>query len=146
MGLFMNFKKTTCAILRGSHCRCSLKRSVLKKFANFTGKHLGQSLFLIKLQALACNFIKKDSDIGVFLGIFTKFLRLVSNRIPSGYCLLIQVYNKKLIFSSSTWQNLKTWELLSSKHCTQKKKKLKVIKVRIIFKGYNLLLYTFGNL
>ena len=38
-----------------SYQRCSmkkvLKKAVLKKFANFTGKHLCQSLLLIKLQA-----------------------------------------------------------------------------------------------
>ena len=31
--------------------RCSVKKSVLRNFAKFTGKHLCQSLFLIKLQA-----------------------------------------------------------------------------------------------
>ena len=35
------------------------KKGVLKNFANFTEKHLCQSLILIKLQAYACNFIKK---------------------------------------------------------------------------------------
>ena len=37
-------------IKRSSHRRCSIK-SVLKNFANFTGKHLCWSLFLLKLQA-----------------------------------------------------------------------------------------------
>ena len=36
---------------RSSHWRCSIKEGVLKIFALFTGKHLRQSLFLIKLQA-----------------------------------------------------------------------------------------------
>ena len=39
-------------------------KGVLKNFANFTGKHLYQSLFLIELQADAYNFIKNE---GVFL-------------------------------------------------------------------------------
>ena len=38
-------------LLRISHRRCSVKKDVLKKFANFTGKRLCWSLFLIKLQA-----------------------------------------------------------------------------------------------
>ena len=36
---------------RSSHHRCFCKKGVLKSFANFTGKHLCWSLFLIKLQA-----------------------------------------------------------------------------------------------
>ena len=35
------------------------KKGVLRNFSKFTGKHLSQSLFLIKLQAETCNFIKK---------------------------------------------------------------------------------------
>ena len=31
--------------------RCSVKKGVLRNFAKFTGKHLCQSLFLLKLQA-----------------------------------------------------------------------------------------------
>ena len=40
---------------------------VLKKFANFTGKHMCQSLFLIKLQAPStANLLKTDSNTGFF--------------------------------------------------------------------------------
>ena len=35
---------------RNSHRRCSVKKGVLKNFANFTGKHLCWSPFLILLQ------------------------------------------------------------------------------------------------
>ena len=38
---------------RSSHQRCSLRTGVLRNFAKFIGKHLFQSLFLIKLQASA---------------------------------------------------------------------------------------------
>ena len=49
----------------------------LRNFPKFTGKHLHQGLFLIKLQAEACNFIKKrDSGTGVFPVNFAKFLRI----------------------------------------------------------------------
>ena len=37
-----------------------MKKGVLRNFRKFTGKHLSQSLVLIKLQA-ACNFIKKEA-------------------------------------------------------------------------------------
>ena len=36
-------------LFRRSHQRCSVKKGVLKTFANFTGKHLCWSLFLITL-------------------------------------------------------------------------------------------------
>ena len=42
------------------------KIGVLKNFAKFTGKHLCQGLFLIKLQAEAYNFIKKETLAQVF--------------------------------------------------------------------------------
>ena len=44
------------------------KRGVLKKFANFMGKHLYWSLFLIKLQAIRpATLLKRNSSTGVFL-------------------------------------------------------------------------------
>ena len=38
---------------RSSHSTCSVRKSVLRNFEKFTGKHLRQSRFLIKLQAKA---------------------------------------------------------------------------------------------
>ena len=42
------------------------KKGVLRNFAKFTGKHLCQSLFLIKSQAWAYNFIKSEALAQVF--------------------------------------------------------------------------------
>ena len=42
------------------------EKVVLRNFTKFTGKHLGQSLFLTTLQAWACNFIKKETLAHVF--------------------------------------------------------------------------------
>ena len=51
-----------------SHWRCSKEKDVLKIFAKFTGKKpVPESLFLIKLQADDCNFIKKETDTDVFM-------------------------------------------------------------------------------
>ena len=54
-----------------------LQIGVLKNFANFTGKHLCWSLFLIKLQAglKSCNFIKKRIQGRCFPVNFAKFLK-----------------------------------------------------------------------
>ena len=51
------------------------KKSILRNFAIFTGKHLCWSLFLIKLQAFkSAILLKRDSSTGAFLNI-VKFLR-----------------------------------------------------------------------
>ena len=44
------------------------KRGVLKNFTIFIGKHLCWGILFNKVAGLkACNFIKRDSDTGVFL-------------------------------------------------------------------------------
>ena len=62
---------------RNSHSQMFFKVGVLKNFANFTGKHLCWSLFLISLQDFrpACNFIKKRLLHRCFPVKFGKFLR-----------------------------------------------------------------------
>ena len=46
--------------------RCSIKKTLLKNFAIFTGKHLRWSIFFNKDAGLqACNLIKRDSSTGV---------------------------------------------------------------------------------
>ena len=51
------------------------KKGVLKNFAKFTRKHQYQSLFLRKLQALACNFIEKEILPQMFSYIFCKIFK-----------------------------------------------------------------------
>ena len=58
------------------------KIGVLKNFANFTGKHLCWSLFLINLQAKALNFIKKRLQPGVFCEICEIFQNIFFYRTP----------------------------------------------------------------
>ena len=61
---------------RSSHRRCFVKNVALKNFANFTGRHLCWSLFLIKLQAFRpATLIKKRIEHRCFPVKFTKFLR-----------------------------------------------------------------------
>ena len=46
---------------------CFVKKGVLKNFANFTGKHMRWSLFLIKQQDVwLATLLKRDSNTGVF--------------------------------------------------------------------------------
>ena len=53
--------------------RSSRPESFNENFAKFTGKYLCQSLFLIKLQAEACDFIKKTLAQVFSLWIFRNF-------------------------------------------------------------------------
>ena len=58
---------------QSSHQRCS-KKTVIKNFAIFTGKHLCWSYFLIKLLASrSATVLKRDSNTGVFLWILQIF-------------------------------------------------------------------------
>ena len=50
------------------------KKVVLRNFAKFTGKHVYQSLFLIKLPE-ACNFIKKETMAQMFSCEFCEISR-----------------------------------------------------------------------
>ena len=62
-------------LFRSSHRRCSIKKVVLKKFANFTGKtSVLESLFK------ACNLFKRDSKAGVFL-LRTSILKNIYKRL-----------------------------------------------------------------
>ena len=49
------------------------KKGILRNFAKVAGKELCQSLFLIKLQAEASKFIRKETVTGVFLWILRNF-------------------------------------------------------------------------
>ena len=57
---------------RSSRPKVFCKKGVLRNFAKFTGKHLCQILFLIRLQAEACIFIKKETLAQVFSSEFYK--------------------------------------------------------------------------
>ena len=50
--------------------RRSIKKDALRNFVKFTGKHLCQSLFLIKLQGSGLQlYLKNDSGTGVLEGV-----------------------------------------------------------------------------
>ena len=68
MGHFINNLKSLrwSRWCRNSHRRCSMKSTVLKIFAIFTGKHLCCSLFLIKLQAFRHAIYEKETVTQVF--------------------------------------------------------------------------------
>ena len=47
---------------------CSVKKGVLEKFTKFIGKHLCQSFFFNKVEAVSLQlYLKRDSGTGVFL-------------------------------------------------------------------------------
>ena len=58
---------------RSNHWRCSVKKGVLKSFANFTGKHLCFSLFFNKVASLKA--LKDSKQHRCFPGKFAKFVK-----------------------------------------------------------------------
>ena len=63
--------------------RCENKKGFLKNFTNFTGKHLSQSLFLIKLHVSGLqHYLKRESGTGVFLWNYEIFKSTIFYRTP----------------------------------------------------------------
>ena len=73
----VNGKMMKCLSISISNQRIySVKKAVLKRFANVKGKHLCWSLFLMKSYAFRPSILlKRDSKIKFFLVKFAKFLR-----------------------------------------------------------------------
>ena len=75
-----------CSLYRSSRSQMFFKTG-LKNFANFTGKHLYWSLFLIKLEALRpSTLLKRDSNTGVFLFNLRNFLKHLFLQYTSAGC------------------------------------------------------------
>ena len=55
------------------------KKSALRNFAKFTGKHLCQNLFFDKVVDVACNFIKKETLAQVFSGEFFEVFKNIEH-------------------------------------------------------------------
>ena len=84
---------------RSSHWRCSVRKGVLKNFANFTGKHLCWSLILWSCKPSACKFFKKRLQHKCFPVKFPKLLRIP---ILRNICkrLLLEVLYKKVVLKN----------------------------------------------
>ena len=79
---------------RGSHRRCFMKKSVLRNFTKFTGKHLCQSLFFNKVADLRpATVFKKRLWHKCFPVNFVKFLRTPFLQNTSGRLLLSKVFS-----------------------------------------------------
>ena len=70
-----------------SHQRCSVRKSVLRNFAKFTGKHLCQSLFFNKFAGLRpAPLLKKRLWVRFFPVNFVKFVRTLFESALLGDC------------------------------------------------------------
>ena len=85
------------------------KKGVLRNFANFTGKHLCWSFFLLELQEV-CSFIKLRLRHRRFPEEFTKFLR-TRNLKAVNDCLWTYSFTWAALFS-----NLEFWHKLIHMH------------------------------
>ena len=78
MELFLQKKCLRLLAVRSSHRRCSNKKSISKKFAKSTGKHLWHSLFFNKIASLRPGTLLRKSVFLWFLKILrTSFYRTV---------------------------------------------------------------------
>ena len=72
---------------RSNHQRCSVRKSVLRNFARFTGKRLCQVLFYNKVPGSEpATLLKKRLWYRCFPVNFAKFLRTPFHRTPLIYC------------------------------------------------------------
>ena len=79
---------------RSSHRRCSVKKDVLKYFANFTGKHLCWSLFLITLQVFSpVTLLQTYSNTDAFLRNLNTYFEEHLRKTVS-ICFTSKYYNK----------------------------------------------------
>ena len=78
--------KVTC--FRSSHRRLSVIKGVLRNFTKFTGKHLCQRLFLIKLQALGLQLYQNEFLAQVFSCEFREISKNTFSKNTSGQLLL----------------------------------------------------------
>ena len=107
---FCSWKKVSCiswSMFRSSRPEVFCKKGVLRNFAKFTGKHLCQSLFLIKLQASVLNFVKKETLSQVFSCKFYEISKNI-NFIEHLWWLLLYVHRflYKNLDQSSNLNNL----------------------------------------
>ena len=91
------------SLSRSSHRRCSVNNDGLRNYANFTGKHLCWSLFLIQLEIWRpVTLLNKDSNTGVFLWNLRNFKAPISKSI--GKWLLVPLY--------TNWTHQKIYRLV----------------------------------
>ena len=102
---------------RNSHQRCSIRKGVLKNLAEFTGKHLYQSLFFYKVADIrpATLFKKGDPGTGEFLWILLNFKEHLFHRRLLGDCFCFCFFFLKYLSSNS----------LQLEHCYYKEKGIK---------------------
>ena len=81
--------RTNRSSLGSSHWWFSVRKSFLKNFSKFTGKHLCQSFCFNTCRPKACNFIKKRLWHKCFPENFVTFLRTSFLQNKSGWLLLL---------------------------------------------------------
>ena len=86
------------------------KKGVFKNFAKFTGKHLCWNLFLKKVPAGSCSFLKKRLWQRYFPVNFAKFIRIAILQNICERLLLIKQYEQGLF-----------WKLRTAAHYPQKR-------------------------
>ena len=104
-----------------SHQRCSVRKSVLRNFAKFTGKHLCQSLFFNKFAGLRpAPLLKKRLWVRFFPVNFVKFVRTLFESALLGDCfwtsgnyfLQFSCQKKQFFVSLKRTLHARQWKLI----------------------------------
>ena len=104
-------------IFRSSHRRCSIKKTILKHFVIFTGKHLCRGLHFNKVPGhQSCNFIKRRHQHRYFLVNIMKFIRrsILKNISKRLHCVQVFCENVFQIRSELSKRNywwLAVWQV-----------------------------------
>ena len=97
---------------RSSHRRCPVRKSVLRNFAKFTGKHLCQSFFFNKVPGLrTATLLKKRPWHRCFPVNFAKLLRTPFYRTPLDDCFWTFSSQEKL--TKSKWRLVRFLDALN---------------------------------
>ena len=135
-----------CFLLREKHPKVFCKKGVLRDFAKFKGKHTCPRIsFLIKLQAPACNFIKKETLAQVFSREFRKISKNTFSYITPpeaasvwcfrGYRKRAMVTNKLtlLLNLASSWFVMFTMTEMESKFDLSLKRENVFVKLCLLY-------------
>ena len=104
-------------ILRSSRPNLFCEKGVLRTFANFTGKHLRQTVFFNKVAGNACNFIQKETLAQVFS---CEVCEISKNTF---------FYRTTLVVASAYFKNLKFINGILSRYYKIEKNKITHLKL-----------------
>ena len=133
---YLSFLVIVFSLNRGSHRKCSAKKDAIKSFANFTGKYLCLSLFLIKLHTFSAGtLLKRDSNIGGFLWNLPNSEEQLLWRTSANNCFYLKLV-VLFLFVAFIMKKITFYNVV---HISYQMKHYHFFIVKIIFESMNLM-------